>query len=60
MDFRRSSRCEILNQEGCVAVGTDAGVVGIQDTVNGESFIIANDQWRSFTDQVKSGKYDLD
>jgi Domain of unknown function (DUF397) len=58
--FRTSSRCDALNQDGCVGVATNRpGVVGIQDTVNGDHFAVTSGAFRAFTARVKSGAYDL-
>jgi hypothetical protein len=46
--FRKSSRCEALNQNGCVEVAKGPGYVAVRDSTdrNGPVLAIAPNEWR--------------
>lgn len=56
--FRKSSRCEALKQDGCVAAGRAGRTIGIQDTVSGRHLEVSQDAWRRTADRIKAGGYD--
>ncbi|MFP3964528.1 DUF397 domain-containing protein [Actinomadura fulvescens] len=54
--FRKSSRCEELNQDGCVEVANGTDFVAFRDSMDqdGPVVLVGRSAWRQFVAAVRS------
>jgi hypothetical protein len=58
MKFRKSSRCEELNQDGCVEVASAEGAVFVRDSTrpSGPVLRISRAEWRRLVNAMEAGR----
>jgi hypothetical protein len=58
MKFRKSSRCEELNQDGCVEVANGNGGVFVRDSTcpSGPVLRISREEWRRLVNAMEAGR----
>lgn len=56
--FRKSKRCEALNQEGCVELAAGPGFVAVRDSQDphGGELRVSPADWRRFVAELRDGK----
>ncbi|GAA0245289.1 hypothetical protein GCM10009527_047450 [Actinomadura nitritigenes] len=56
LKYRRASRCEELNQQGCVEVANGPGFVAVRDSTdrNGPVILVTRRNWQRLMQAVNS------
>ncbi|KAB2347502.1 DUF397 domain-containing protein [Actinomadura rudentiformis] len=57
LEFRKPSRCEELNQDGCVEVANGPGFVAVRDSTDqdGPVILVGRNGWQQFVATLRSG-----
>ncbi|MFG2003485.1 DUF397 domain-containing protein [Spirillospora sp. NPDC048911] len=57
LKFRKSSRCEALDQDGCVEVANGSGFIAVRDSTDqdGPVVLVGRSGWRQFVATLRGG-----